>query len=114
MPNRFAENSGGDFVGWRKKAVVHPFPLAARGDDSGAAQVSQVARNFRLAQAQNFDEIANADFAIRHEIEQAEARGVGERAKEKIQGKGSRGLCVWNLVGGSHVSCHAKILTHSS
>lgn len=82
MANRLAKYSGGDFIGRWEEAVVHPFSLAPRGDDSGPPQVGQMARDLRLAQAKDFDKIADADFAISHQVEQAQARGIGKRAKQ--------------------------------
>jgi hypothetical protein len=70
--------------------VVHPLPFPARGDDSGAAQVGEMARDLWLALAQNLDEIADADFATIHEIEQAQTSAIGQRGEEGCQIK-SRG-----------------------
>ena len=66
-------------------AVVHPASLAPRRYDFGPAQISQVARNFRLADAEDFHEIADADFPVRGQIEQAEARGIGQGAEEQVE-----------------------------
>ena len=64
---------------------MHPFPVAARVYQAGVAQVGQVARNLGLALPENFNKIADADFAAVHEIEQAETGAVGERSKEAEQ-----------------------------
>ena len=63
-------------VGRRADAVVHPFAFAARGDDTGLAQVGEMAGDFWLALSQDLDKVADADLAARHEIEQAQAGGV--------------------------------------
>jgi hypothetical protein len=76
------ENGGGSLVGRRHDAVVHPLALAARGDNAGVAQVGQMAGDLGLAMTENFDKEADADFAAAHEVEQAQACGVGQRRKE--------------------------------
>jgi len=63
---------------------VHPPPLATRGDDSRAAKIRQMARDFRLADPQNLHKIADADFLVRDEVEEAQPRAIGQGAKEKI------------------------------
>ena len=73
---------------WRHNdPIVHPFPLAPRLDDSGAPKVSQMAGNLRLPLPQNLDEVANADFLLSHEIQEAKAGIVTERLKETLHVK---------------------------
>jgi len=64
---------------------MHPASLASRSHDPRAAKIGQVARDFRLADAEDLDEVANADFAVRDKVKQAQARGIGQGAEEKIE-----------------------------
>ena len=64
---------------------MHPLALAARGDDACVAQVSEVARDFRLALVENLDKITDADLAADHQVQQAQSGGVGQRREEAGQ-----------------------------
>ena len=66
---------------------MHPAPLTSRGDDARPAKVGQVARDFWLADPEDLHKIANANFLVGDEIEQAKAGAIGHGAKEKIEGK---------------------------
>ena len=46
-----------------------------------------MARDFRLADAQNLHKIANANLPVGDEIEQAQASAICQCAKEKIEGQ---------------------------
>ena len=81
----FAEDFCGAGMGGDDDAVVHPLPFPPRGDDSGSAEIGEVARDFRLALAEDFDEIADADFPAVHEVEEAEAGAVGQGGEEQGQ-----------------------------
>jgi hypothetical protein len=85
MRQSFRQDRGSNGILRRHQAVMHPASLASRGDDSGAAKIGQVPRNFRLADAEDLDEVANADFPVPDKVQQAEARGIGQGAKEKIE-----------------------------
>jgi len=63
---------------------VHPTSLAPRGDDPRAAEIRQMPRDFRLPNLEDFHEIANANFLVGNEIEEAKPRAIGQDAKEKI------------------------------
>ncbi len=63
-------------------AIVHPLAFAPRGNNAGIAQVCEVARNFGLRRVENLYKVADADFAISHQVKQAEPRGVAERLEE--------------------------------
>ena len=90
---RGVEDGGGSGIGWGLDRVVHPFPFAAGGDDAGIAQVSQVAGDLGLALPEDLDEIADADFAAVHQVEQPEACGIGKSGEEasQIEGFGGAG-----------------------
>ena len=88
MAQCFFQYSGCRFVRWNDHAIVHPATLPACGYDSRIAQIGEMSRNFRLAHAQDVDEIADANFLIGNEIEQAEPGAVGQCTKEKIEWKG--------------------------
>lgn len=79
---------------WRHNdPIVHPFPLAPRLDDSGAAKVSQMAGNLRLPLIQNLDKVADTNLLFSHEIQEAEAGIVAERLKETLHVKRFRFRC---------------------
>lgn len=63
-------------------AIVHPPALAARRDDSSAAQVGEMARNFRLWTAEYLDEVAHAKFLVAHKVQESEAGVVSESLEE--------------------------------
>jgi len=63
-------------------AVVHPLTLAPGRDDAGVPQIRKMAGNLWLRCAQNFNEIADADFLLSHEVEEAQAGGITESLKE--------------------------------
>ena len=79
----FCEDAGGVGVCGLDEAVVHPLAFAAGGDDAGAAEVGEVARNLGLACAEHGDEEADADLVVAHQIYQSQARAVGQRPEEQ-------------------------------
>ncbi len=85
MGQRFFQDRGRDRIARRKETVVHPPPLAPRGDDARAAEIRQMARDFWLADPQDLHKIADANFLVGDEVEEAKARGIGQSAKEKIE-----------------------------
>lgn len=66
-------------------AIVHPLALAAGGDDACITQVGEVAGDLWLGRGEDLDEIADADFLLAHQVEQAEACGIAEGLKEAWQ-----------------------------
>lgn len=78
---RSVENRGRFCVLGPFDSVMHPSSFAAGAHDAGPAQVCEVTRDFRLTLAQNLDEIADAHFAIAHEIEKPEAGAIREGSK---------------------------------
>jgi arsenite methyltransferase len=62
--------------------VVHPPPFPARIDDAGLAEVREVAGDLGLALLEDFNEIADADLAPIHEVEQAQAGRVSQCGEE--------------------------------
>jgi len=67
--------------------VVHPFPFATCGYDTGASQIGEMSRYLRLALLQDFDKITDTDLAAVHEIEQPEPRGIGQSGKHASEVK---------------------------
>lgn len=95
MLQGFAQDSRrGAFAG-NEQAIVHPFAFAPGSHNPRGTEVRQVAGNLGLAEAQNRDEIADANFPAGDEVEQAQAGGVRKGAEEKVE----RGL--------SALFCHA-------
>ena len=70
--------------GWGSDAVVHPFALASRCNESGASQIGEVAGNLWLAFAQDTGEVADADFAVCHQIQKAQAGFVRQSAEDSV------------------------------
>ena len=83
-PN-LVQDARGVRIGRNHDAVVHPQALAAGGDNAGAAQISEVAGNFGLIGLQDFDEIADAEFGVAHEVQEAKAGAIGQRAKQGFE-----------------------------
>jgi hypothetical protein len=83
------DGEGGGVVGGLD-AIVHPLAFAASVDDACAAEVGEVAGDLGLGLLEDFDEVADADLAVIHEVEQTEAGGVGEGCEEedRIEGFG--------------------------
>ena len=82
MRQGFFQDPGSNRIPRRHQTVVHPAPLPPRGDKAGAAEVGQVARNFRLADSEGLDEIADAYLLVGEEVEQAQPSLVGQGAEE--------------------------------
>ena len=49
-------------------SVVHPLPFAPRGNNSGAPEIGEMARDFWLALPEDLDKIADTDFAAIHQV----------------------------------------------
>ena len=64
---------------------MHPFALATGRHESGATQVGEMARYFRLTLREDLNEIANAHFPAVHQVQQPEPGAVGERGKQQGQ-----------------------------
>jgi len=66
---------------------VHPTPLAPSAHEARSAEIRQVTRDFWLADFEDLHEIADANFLVGNEVEEAKARAIGQGAKEKIEGE---------------------------
>lgn len=64
--------------------VVGPKAFFARGDEAGASEVGEVSGCGGLWDVQGGHEIADADFAAREDIEDAQARAIGKGAEHEI------------------------------
>jgi hypothetical protein len=64
--------------------VVGPEALLSLHYQTGPQQVSQVAGSFRLRDARDADNIADAHFAFQKQVQDAEPGAVGESAKHEI------------------------------
>lgn len=62
-----------------------PKPFATSGDQSAAPQVREMTGDLRLARLQSLDKVADAHFAIAHEIEQPQAGTVGQGAEQRFE-----------------------------
>lgn len=71
-------------VGRHYNAIVNPFSLAPGFYNSRAAQISQMAGNFRLRLAKDFHEETHAHLILFHQIQEPEPRSVGERNEETL------------------------------
>ena len=61
--------------------VEHHPSIAARADEPLALQQPQLVRHGRLGQPEDGRQVAHAQFAVRQRVENADARGVAERAE---------------------------------
>jgi len=71
VPKRLAENAGGRLVLGCDKAVVHPLAFASRRNDSCSTEIGKMARDFRLADAQDFDKVADTNLSVGDKVQQA-------------------------------------------
>jgi hypothetical protein len=55
------QDARGRVIFGRGESLVDPFALASRRHDAGSAEAGKMTRDFRLTNAQDFDEVANAD-----------------------------------------------------
>ena len=69
----------------RHDAIVHPLAFAACGNDAGLAQIGEMAGDFGLRAFQDVDQVADADFPVADEVENAQASDIGERLKETFE-----------------------------
>ena len=58
-------------IGGIYNAVVHPFSVTPRANNTGSPEVSQMPRYFRLTLSQYFNKETNTHFIVPHEVEQA-------------------------------------------
>ena len=66
---------------------MHPASLAPGRRDAGAPEIGKMARNLGLADPEDLHEKTDADFLVGDEVEQTQAGGIGQGAKEEIHGK---------------------------
>ena len=85
MLERLIQNTGRGLVLRGSKSIVHPFAFASRRDDSRSTKIGKMPRDLRLADAKDFDEVANADLAVGNEIQQAQTRWIGQGAEEQVE-----------------------------
>jgi len=57
---------------------VSPLAVAARGDESGAAKIREVARDFWLISPQNLNARTDAEFIVAQEVNETQSSWVGE------------------------------------
>lgn len=87
---RLAEHLSGADVRGHDDAVVHPLTIAPGLDDSCIPEVSQMPGDFGLTLLQDFDQVADADLLIRHQVEQAEPGVISECLKKPLHVERSR------------------------
>lgn len=66
-------------------AVVHPFSIPLGLDQAGPPQPGEMARDLRLIDPEGAMEIADADFVLGEEVQQAQPGGIGERLEEELR-----------------------------
>ena len=71
-------------IGRLDNTVMHPLPIAARRDDAGAAEITEMPRYLRLASAEDSNEEAHANLIIPHEIDEPQPRSIGERLEKPL------------------------------
>src|SRR5208282_2677927 len=75
------------------EAIVHPPSFAPGRHNARPAKVRQMSGDFRLADPKDADEVADAHFPVRDQVQQTQARGIRERAKEMIERAAALSLC---------------------
>jgi len=85
MGQHFFQDRGRDRIARRNETVVHPPPLAPRGDDARAAEIRQVTRDFWLAHPEDLHKVADANLLVGHQVEETQPRAIGQGAKEEIE-----------------------------
>src|SRR5581483_9634880 len=65
--------------------IMHPLPFPTRGNQAGSSQIREMSRDLRLWRADHFNEVADADFLLGHEMDQPQPCGISERAEELVQ-----------------------------
>jgi hypothetical protein len=88
----FAKDFCGAGGGRYNDPIVHPLAFAPGCDNAGAAQIRQVPRDLWLALAENLDEVADTNLSAIHEVQEPQARGVGQGREEEGQIAGFRGM----------------------
>ncbi len=101
MLQRFTKNTRRDCVSRNREPIMHPLAVASCSHNACLAEIGQVTRDLRLARAQDFHEITNTNFAIGDEVQQPKPRGIGERAKQKVERETS--LQFWHAQSIHHI-----------
>lgn len=68
------------------ETVVDPQTVFSGTDESGPSQVGQVPRGLRLRDVQALVDVTDADLAVHQEAENAQARRIGERLEQRVEG----------------------------
>lgn len=87
MGQSFFQYRRGDRIARRQETVVHPPPLTPSGDDARVTKIRQMARDFWLAHPKDLHEVADANFLVGNQVEEAQPGRVGQGAKEQIEGE---------------------------
>ena len=80
---RFPENPRRPQVGRHDDSVMHPFAIASRGYHARSPEIGEMPGNLGLALPENLDEVADADLPSVYEVQEPEARAIGERRKQQ-------------------------------
>src|SRR5690349_19543160 len=67
------------------QAVMHPLALAASERQTSAAEISQMSRDLGLWHIKNFHQVADANLATVHHVQESQARGIAESAKHLFE-----------------------------
>lgn len=73
-----------------RQAIVGVAPAAPGADDAARPQDSEVARNGRLGEVQQLDQVADAELTGRQQVGDPDPGGFAERAGEAIGLTGGR------------------------
>jgi len=66
---------------------MHPQAFLARQHETGAAKVREMTRGFGLRNIQHRHQIADTEFAIAKQVQDAQPRAVGESAEHQVDGE---------------------------
>ena len=67
----------GDRIARCEETVVHPPPLTPSGHDTRVTKIRQMARDFWLAHPEDLHKVADANFLIGNQVEEAQSGGIG-------------------------------------
>ena len=83
--SQFADDSGDVCIGGLNQAIVSPLAVATCGDESGAAEVSEVPRNLGLIGLKDLDAGADAEFLVPQQMNQPQTSVVGQCLENEFE-----------------------------
>ncbi len=69
-------------IGRLEQMIMTQAAVATRGDEAGATQVREMARDLRLFRLKHRDERAHANFIFRQQVNQSQPGAIGQRPEK--------------------------------